>query len=143
MSGGLASALRERGIGLLGVTNGVDPGHGIRAIPKSGPSFGFDPSAGTHGKNDPGRSLPRRLAFREAQGASRAPLYAFVGRLTGQKGIDVFEAIQRILLPSQGCRFVVLGQGEKQKESMLASSRQILPPVAGFFIARYDRASQP
>jgi starch synthase len=68
------------------------------------------------------------------------PLYAFVGRLTGQKGIDVlFRAIQQ-LLSSVGDRwFVVLGEGEKEKEAMLswlasdASSRGRL-----VFIRRYD-----
>ena len=74
MSGGLGRVLRERGIGLLGVTNGIDPNpSGTARSRESGASLGFDPSQGI---SPPGEQMPaspcRRLAFRETQGAGRA-----------------------------------------------------------------------
>jgi starch synthase len=144
MSGGLGRTLRERGIGLLGVTNGIDPNPwDPRAPERAGLPFGFDPSAGDlAGKGRCRQALVDRLALREPQGARREPLYAFVGRLTGQKGVEVLiEAIRQILRASPGCRFIVLGQGEKRKEEMLAGLAAD-PASAGrlAFIARYDSA---
>jgi starch synthase len=70
------------------------------------------------------------------------PLYAFVGRLTGQKGVDVLYSALREILARESCPlFAVLGQGEKEKEDMIsrlashgASSRRLS------FLARFDPA---
>jgi starch synthase len=49
-----------------------------------------------------------------------APLFTFVGRLTGQKGVDVLaEAISRLLGRRAALRFLFLGQGEQQFEDRL------------------------
>jgi len=74
--------------------------------------------------------------------AGQTPLFAFVGRLTGQKGIDVlFRALKTLLKDGSERRFVVLGTGETEKEAMLAWLAAE-PSTAGrlAFLARYDPA---
>jgi starch synthase len=49
-----------------------------------------------------------------------SPLFTFVGRLTGQKGVDVLAgAISRLLGRRAALRFLLLGQGEPQFEERL------------------------
>jgi starch synthase len=142
MSGGLGRALREKGIPLDGITNGVDPGPWDPRDPeKTGLRYRFDPLTGDlEGKKACRKELATALGMGAAAESARGPLYAFVGRLTGQKGIDVlFHAIQKLLSGGRDRWFVVLGEGEKEKESMLswlasdASSRGRL-----VFVKRYD-----
>ena len=143
MSGGLGKAIREQGINLTGITNGIDPGPwDPRSPEKAGIPFGFDPSSGNlDGKRKSRQALATRIGL-PADRAQRGPLYAFVGRLTGQKGIDVLFHALKALVPTGGDRwFIILGTGEKEKEAMLAwlaaeqSSRGRL-----VFLPRYDTA---
>jgi starch synthase len=144
MSGGLGKALRERGGELAGITNGIDPAPWDPRFPeRAGIPFGFDPKNGDlEGKRKCREALLARVgsaADRDAQ----SPLYAFVGRLTGQKGIDVlFHALKSLVLGSDSRRrFVVLGTGEKEKEAML-SWLAAEPDAAGrlVFLPTYDPA---
>jgi len=141
MSGGLGKALRERGIGLAGITNGIDPSPWDPRTPgRAGIPFGFDPGNGDlEGKSRCRQALMERFSV-SADRAAQSPLYACVGRLTGQKGIDVLSHALQILLRSKTeRRFVVLGTGEKEKESMLAWLAAA-PVAAGrlVFLPRYD-----
>jgi starch synthase len=147
MSDGLGRALRERGIPLAGITNGVDPLPWDPRFPaRTGLPFRFDPLTGDlGGKKRCREALIARLGMGSEPQAAEGPLYAFVGRLTGQKGIDVlFHALKRLVRGVPVRRFVVLGQGEKEKEAMLgwlasdASSAGRLD-----FIPRYDTALAP
>jgi starch synthase len=142
MSGGLGRALRERGIPLGGITNGVDPGPWDPRTPdKAGLPHAFNPLTGDmEGKRSCRAELAARLGTRLSSESVETPLYAFVGRLTEQKGIDVlFHALQQLLPAARDRWFVVLGEGQKEKEAMLswlaseASSRGRL-----VFIQRYD-----
>jgi len=120
ISGGLGKALRQRGIPMRGITNGIDPEPWDPRVPdRAGIPFGFDPSAGDlAGKASCRRELCRRLGLRDPGPGS--PMYAFVGRLTGQKGIDVlFESLKSVVRGAAERLFVVLGTGEKEKEAML------------------------
>ena len=143
LSGGLGKALRERGIGLTGITNGIDPTPWDPRTPAaSGIPFGFDPMSGDlEGKRLCRAALLEQIGVTAERGAS-GPLYAFVGRLTEQKGIDVlFQALKSLLDRQKAARFVVLGTGDKEKEAMLdwlASE----PATAGrlVFLPRYDPA---
>ncbi len=143
LTGGLGKALRERGIPLAGITNGIDPSPWDPRTPeKSGIPFGFDPTSDDLG----GKILCRQaLAKKLGVAADRpapSPLYAFVGRLTGQKGIDVlFHALRELLKNETERRFIVIGTGEKEKESMLAWLAAE-PAAAGrlVFLPRYDQA---
>jgi starch synthase len=143
MSGGLGKALREQGIPLAGITNGIDPvPWDPRSPEKAGIPFGFDPSMGDlQGKKKSRQALAARIGI-PAETALTGPLYGFVGRLTGQKGIDVlFHALEALLRTGEDRWFVVLGTGEKEKEAMLAwlaaepTSRGRL-----VFLPRYDPA---
>jgi starch synthase len=142
MADGLGRALREGGVPLAGITNGVDPSPWDPRHPETaGLPFGFDPLGGNlEGKRLCRGALRERLGLEAREDASSVPLYAFVGRLTGQKGIDVLlEALPRLLGRQAGRAFVVLGQGEREQEEKLAA-------LAGdhgvggelFFIPRYD-----
>lgn len=141
MSGGLGKALRERHIPLEGITNGIDPSPwDPRAPEMTGLPHRFDPLTGDlAGKRKCRGVLGERLAM-IADGASQGPLYAFVGRLTGQKGINVlFEALKELTRREPDRRFVILGQGEKEKEAMLGWLASE-PATAGrlTFVPRYD-----
>jgi starch synthase len=142
MSDGLGRALREQGIPLAGITNGIDPGPWDPRHPETtGLPSGFDPrTADLEGKKKCRRALKDRLGMTERVGAVPAPLYAFVGRLTGQKGIDVLlQALPGLLDRTAGCEFVILGQGERDQEdrlNALASDPATRGALA--FIPRYD-----
>lgn len=143
MSGGLGKALREQGIPLAGITNGIDPAPwDPRSPERAGIPFGFDPSTGDlQGKKKSRQALAAQIGI-PADTALRGPLYAFVGRLTGQKGIDVlFHALEALVRKGEERWFIVLGTGEKEKEAILAwlaaesSSKGRL-----VFLPRYDTA---
>jgi starch synthase len=141
-SGGLGRTLRERGIELAGVTNGVDPGPWDPRFPeKSGLPSRFDPLTGDlEGKRACRKALEGKLRFNFGAARPHSPLYAFVGRLTSQKGIDVlFHALEKLLRAEADRSFVVLGQGEKEMEatlSRLASDASSHGRLA--FVPRYD-----
>ena len=144
MSGGLGRAFRERGVQLSGITNGVDPEPWDPRFPdRSGLPYRFDPSAGDlDGKRRCREVLLAQLGLRPGAGDARMPLYAFVGRLTGQKGVDVlFNALREVLAGDSGPLFVILGQGEKEKEDMISwlASRGASPGRLSF-LARFDPA---
>jgi starch synthase len=144
VAAGLGRALRERHIPLDGITNGIDPTPWDPRYPdRSGIPYGFDPRTDDlEGKRRCRAELNARLGVPAGTLASLGPLYAFIGRLTGQKGIDVlFEALKRLVRADHGRRFIVLGQGEKEKEAMLAwlASDQAGSQGRLHFIPRYDR----
>jgi starch synthase len=144
MSGGLGQALRERGIPLRGITNGVDPAPwDPRSPEKAGLPQRFDPLTGDlEGKRTCRRDLAKKLGIPLLDETAEGLLYAFVGRLTGQKGIDVLFHALRQLLPTRPDRwFVILGQGEKEKEAMLEwLAADVSSHGRLIFIARYDPA---
>lgn len=136
-SGGLGKAYRERGIPLEGITNGVDP---VPWDPRSPEHTGlpcrFDPSNGDlAGKKECRRKLEEVLGLSTSGG----PLYAFVGRLTAQKGVDVLlGSLKDVLSRRNSPAFVVLGQGQRDKEEMF--SRLARQSGRLCFAARYDPA---
>jgi len=141
---GLGRALRERGIPLAGITNGVDPSpYDPRCPEKTGLPFRFDPSTGDVGGRQRCRQvLAERLAPLGQLPGPGVPLYAFIGRLTSQKGVDVLVAAIRLWLrQKKQAAFVVLGEGEKWAEDSMRS----LASDAGsrgsvFFLPTYDPA---
>jgi starch synthase len=140
MSGGLGRAFRERGISLAGITNGIDPRPWDPRAPGSpGLPFPFDPLTGDlEGKRKSREVLVRTLGLPADPGG---PLYAYVGRLAGQKGIDVlFHALKDLLRSPEQRLFAIVGRGEKDMESMLAWLAAE-PSTAGrlAFVPRYDQ----
>jgi len=142
VSGGLGKACRERGIPLSGITNGISPASWDPRFPEdSGLPFRFDPSGGDlEGKRQCRRKLEASLGLPAGPGGERPPLYAFVGRLTEQKGVDIlFKSLQEMLSAEENPLFVVLGSGEKQREDMFSwLAAQASPRGRLCFIPRYD-----
>jgi starch synthase len=141
---GLGRALRERGIRLDGITNGVDPApYDPRFPERTGLPFAFDPLAGDlAGKRRCREALSTRLDARKLLDDPAVPLYAFIGRLTSQKGVDVLVSAIRQLQPRDGGpAFVILGEGEKWAEDSLRALAAD-PATRGrlLFQQRYDPA---
>ncbi|HUI68999.1 MAG TPA: glycogen/starch synthase, partial [Spirochaetia bacterium] len=140
VSGGLGKACRERGITLAGITNGIDPSPWDPRFPeRSGLPARFDPSNGDlAGKRRCRESLEGSLGLPAPAAGQRLPLYAFVGRLTEQKGVDIlFSSLKEALSQDNSPLFVVLGSGEKHREDMFA---QLASQSRGklSFVPRYD-----
>jgi starch synthase len=143
-SNGLGRACRERGIPLRGITNGIDPTPwDPRSSERSGLPFAFDPSTSDlEGKRKCRQSLEATIGFSSGRGREKAPLSAFVGRLTEQKGVDIlFRSLKEILSRQSNFLFVVLGSGEKQREDMFSELAASSDSRGKFcFIPRYDPA---
>lgn len=151
LTGGLGEAYNRIGVRVLGITNGIDPrGFDPRRPRATGLPFRFDPSRGDlRGKERSQCALLEALRLarssrNEGQGVmagltyfggleaeARDPLYTFVGRLTGQKGLDVLiEALGELLRRRAPLRALILGQGDRAlEERLLRLTRQV--PAAG------------
>jgi starch synthase len=141
-SGGLGKALRERCIPLTGITNGIDPSPYDPRTSNGSVPFTFDPSTGDlAGKQRCRQELGERLGGRSALD-SPGPLYAFVGRLTAQKGIDILvRAMPTLVRGDPSRRFVILGRGDQELESRLALLEEESSARGRFrFMPRYDPA---
>jgi starch synthase len=109
---GLEGFLRSHRRKLSGIINGIDSDH-------------FSPScdeALVEKYTDAKRKKPSKTALLKElsfKGANK-PLFAFIGRLTEQKGIDILvEALPKIL--ELECNVVVLGEGEAGYRSSLST----------------------
>jgi starch synthase len=118
---GLDGVLAERRADLTGILNGIDTDE-------------WNPATDPH--------LPERFDRRSFRGKTvckaalqleaglpvrpEVPLFAFVGRLTAQKGIDVFaHALDRIL--AWDAQWVMLGTGDPDAEQFFAAAAQARP----------------
>ena len=139
LTGGLGAAFERSGVKLLGITNGIAPKSFDPRYPgQSGLPFAFDPArndfsgkqscrdrfvellAGIEGKNSSAPELTGLEIFGSLEKASDRPLYTFVGRLTGQKGVDILAgAVTRCFSENRDVQFLILGQGEKDIEEQL------------------------
>jgi starch synthase len=115
---GLDGILRDMGPRLRGILNGLDyeiwNPETDRAI--VAPYSAEDPS---------GRQTNREVLHRQLQlyPDPQAPLFAFVGRLVEQKGVDI---LARVIgrMAKEGMQVVILGTGEfRFEESLLAAAR--------------------
>lgn len=134
LTGWLGHTLRERGVTLLGVTNGIDPAEFDPSdITGSGIDVPFNPllEGDLAGKRACKEALLRELCGdRRVAGISPLgsldftpdrPLFTFIGRLNEQKGVGVLLAALRILLQEQPAfQFLLLGSGGQQEEQELA-----------------------
>jgi starch synthase len=152
LTGGLGNAYEKAGVCLKGITNGIDPREFDPRQPKAtGLRFRFDPSRGDlKGKRRCRDLLLEALeefpAPEEESGhefltgvrffggldrREEAPLYAFVGRLTAQKGLDVLIAtLGQLFRRRAPLQVLILGQGDRTlEERLLRLSRDV--PAAG------------
>lgn len=142
LAGGLGRFLRERGIPLRGITNGIEPeAYDPRNPAACGLPYRFDPSQGDwEGKRKCRAKLFEHLSL--AKPDEGVPLFGFIGRLTPQKGIDVLlGAISNHLSEGSRLRFIVLGQGEGRAEERFLTLAAKKPGDGGLlFLARFDPA---
>jgi starch synthase len=108
-TGGLGTAFRQRGIQLIGVTNGIDPSEYDPTDPaKMGIAAAYDPAAGDlAGKAECRQALIAEINQRQPPGlriyghlddVPGRPLITMIARLTLQKGIDRFiDAVSQLL----------------------------------------------
>ena len=134
LTGWLGHRLAERGVTLHGITNGIDPEeYDPRRPERCGIAAAFSPIDGDFaGKRRcraalveavaaglPGAGaveVTGGLAFHPSQ-----PLFAFIGRLTGQKGVDkLIGALKSLLVMDRRFQAVVLGAGEPELAAGLA-----------------------
>ncbi|MDH3394406.1 MAG: glycogen synthase, partial [Desulfobulbaceae bacterium] len=130
LTGGLGHALADRKVVLHGVTNGIDPAmYDPRHPKKLGIAGAYNPATGDlAGKKKCRRDLVKVLAKKPKEVKCSGslslrpdvPLYAFVGRLTAQKGVDkLLDALEIILPLDPDFQVLVLGSGDKDIENRL------------------------
>jgi starch synthase len=131
-TGGMGTALRERGVQLTGVTNGIDPSEYDPTDPaKMGIAAAYDPAAGDlKGKADCRRTLITEINQRQnpsveitgrLEDVPGRALVTMIARLTPQKGVDRFAgAVRRTLERGEAdALFLVLGTGDPRYEEEL------------------------
>ena len=113
---GLDGVLRKRSPDLSGVVNGIDIDEWN---PRTDPFISSPYDAG----NLSGKAECRKHLLRECSltgGEEKAPVLSFVGRLSSQKGIDIFmEAAEEIL--AMGARLVILGKGDERYQDLVVA----------------------
>lgn len=134
LTGWLGHRLKDRGVVIHGITNGIDP---AAFDPKNPDTTGI---SSTYDVADDADKLTGKAACKQALLAALAqpptdqeqrlgflsgnqhwPLYSFIGRLSTQKGIDILaEAVRLFLLDQSRAQMVFLGNGGVYEESLLA-----------------------
>jgi len=130
-TGWLGHKLKERGVHLEGITNGINPDDfDPRRTAKSGLAFGFDPIKGKlAGKLKCKRAMIEKLISHIDSEKVRQygflekkswPLFTFIGRLTTQKGVDVMvECLSSLLEQDKEFQVLLLGSGTEDFEKIL------------------------
>jgi len=132
----LGHTLLDRGVKLEGITNGIcpdlfDPARGEHM----GLPAAYDPADeqdALQGKRICKEHLLRMIASQTATGGvelygsleqeSSEPLFAFIGRLSEQKGVDHFlAAIEQLFLTHAHGQVVILGSGNELMEASILS----------------------
>ena len=133
LTGWLGHTLLERNITLEGITNGIDPElFSAKAPNRTGVAAAFDPLGDKElgGKKTCKDALLRLIAADdELPGIIqtgtvavdlRRPLITFIGRLSGQKGVDVLtQALAELLAKRKDFQFLLLGSGSAEDEAPL------------------------
>lgn len=135
LTGWLGHRLRDRGVTITGITNGIDPADFDPRHPDgTGIAAGYDPADEEDdlaGKRICKQALLQEMAsppdsadeqrFGFIDGDRDLPLFTFIGRLSDQKGIDILiAAVQMLLAADRPARFICLGSGGKREEDDLA-----------------------
>lgn len=134
LTGWLGHTLKERGTVIAGITNGIDPQRYKPADRRgSDPTCAFDPGNEEdhlQGKRVWKQKVVQHLAqeklpesvqcFGSLETWTENPLFTFIGRLSGQKGVDILlEVVPVFLERHPHSQLVVLGSGESELEFRL------------------------
>lgn len=118
---GLETDLASRRGGVMGILNGIDAAHFNPAVDASLHAR-YDSQSVTVGKLANRRALLRELQLDYGLG----PLFGFVGRLTGQKGVDLISAAVPDIVRGGG-NLVVLGSGSPDIERAIKQAAADFP----------------
>ena len=131
---GLDGVLRSRSRVLTGILNGIDPDTWNPRVdphlPQTyGPEALSDPPDPTTRGPVGGKAACKSALQREVGLPTHAhlPVVGFVGRLTGQKGIELLEQVGHWLAHAGAAQLVLLGTGEARYESALAALQRRWP----------------
>jgi starch synthase len=118
---GLDGILRKRADSILGILNGLDYSEWDPSSDKFLPrTYTYNKSRISDvlaGKLECKRELMRRCSLK---GGVDIPLMCFIGRLSGQKGIDILaEAIPGSI--ESGANIIIIGKGEERYHSRIES----------------------
>ncbi len=127
---GLHGVLRKRKKALYGIINGID--YSVWS-PENDPFlYSSYSEENLKGKGLCKLALLKELGFSPGR---NIPVFAFIGRLTTQKGLDLIEGALDMLVDKK-CRVVILGEGDKEIESTLRNKfnrhREIIALKIGF-----------
>jgi starch synthase len=128
---GLEGVLQEKGSHLTGILNGVDYWHWN---PETDPRI-----AATYSADDLSGKSACKADLQKAVGLPirpDVPLLGLVSRLTGQKGMDIFERALDTLL-AKDLQFVLLGTGDLHFHQEFERIGQKTPDKIGVFLT-YD-----
>jgi len=130
---GLQAALDYRKGDLTGILNGIDydtwdPKKDEQIPAKFGPGS-------MKGKSECKEALRMKLRLPMREGV---PVVGIVGRLTSQKGFDIFEAALPELMRRE-VQFAILGTGEQRYHKLLRRSAKQYPDRIGLEIAFDDK----
>ncbi len=133
MTGWLGHALKDRGIRLEGITNGINPSDFDPTNPKKlGLPAEFDPEKGDlHGKELCKRELINRIRAGNIAPCTLHgildlntdhPLLTVISRLTEQKGINILaDSLEGLLAVEKDFQVVILGTGARDIELHLTA----------------------
>ncbi len=124
LGAGLEGVLQQRRSVLSGITNGVDYSVWNPAVDAQIP-------AQYEAWNFRGGKLKCRAALQQEFGLPRdsgnAPVVAFIGRLTEQKGIDLITTLIQEWVQSSNVQWVILGTGDPKYQDQLQTLAQRHP----------------
>jgi len=132
-TGWLGHVLKDRGIYIEGITNGIDPDKFDPMHPERlGLPAAFDPAGGAFaGKAICRKELITRLlsieneemqAYGSIEYIPDQPLVTVVSRFTEQKGLDILaQALEGLLAEDRDMQVIILGNGKREIEACLAS----------------------
>jgi starch synthase len=124
LGSGLEGVLQQRRSVLSGITNGVDYSVWNPAVDPH-LAAQYDVSNFRDGKAQCRAALQQEFGLPRDNGG--APVVAFVGRLTEQKGVDLITAVIQEWVQSSGVQWVILGTGDVKYQDQLQTLAQRHP----------------
>jgi len=133
LTGWLGHTLKDRGILIEGITNGINPDEFSPKQPgKLGLPAAFDPARGDlAGKSICRKELVIRAMFGDMSGiktygaidySPNQPLVTVVSRFSEQKGLDILgEALENLLVEDKKVQVIILGSGSRDIEKRMIS----------------------
>ena len=88
-----------------------------------------------------GRSIHKKWLCEEFNLDINKPLFAFIGRLVGEKGSDLFPQVFKKVLENNNCNILLLGSGDKAVENKLNELKKDFEGTYNAFIGYDEKLS--